>query len=62
MLFTDVGKVFRHLVPIDNVPPVAYIFRTSILVFQTETGLKKKQSATDDIFDLIQTSNLSETY
>jgi hypothetical protein len=32
MCLANVGKVLRNLVPVDNVPPVAHIFRSTVLV------------------------------
>ena len=34
MVLNDIGAILRNFVPVHNVPPVAYILRSTVLVFQ----------------------------
>ena len=46
MVFDNVVAVFGHFIPIDNVPEVAYIFGSTILVLKTRDEFKKTIGST----------------
>lgn len=55
VLFNDIGAVFGNLVPVDNVPKVAHVLGSAVLVFEV-IGMLPHVKSENGEHDLVQST------